>query len=124
MRLAPHIIWPLEFMLPHDASMRPAWMIRAGLFLYDHLAKRATLPGSRRVDLTQAPFKGTLTAGSTTGFAYADCWVEDSRLVVLNAIDARERGADIRTRTRFVSARRQDGSVARRNRARRPAHRR
>lgn len=108
LRLAPHIIWPLEFVLPHDASMRPAWMIRAGLFLYDHLAKRATLPGSRRVDLTQPPFKGALAAGSTTGFSYADCWVEDSRLVVLNAIDARERGADIRTRTRFVSARRQD----------------
>jgi glycerol-3-phosphate dehydrogenase len=109
LKLAPHIIWPLEFVLPHDASMRPAWMIRAGLFLYDHLAKRATLPGSRRVDLTKAPFKSTLTAGNTTGFAYADCWVEDSRLVVLNAIDARERGADIRTRTRFVNARRQDG---------------
>jgi glycerol-3-phosphate dehydrogenase len=108
LRLAPHIIWPLEFVLPYDASMRPAWMIRAGLFLYDHLAKRATLPGSRRVDLTQPPFKGALAAGSTTGFSYADCWVDDSRLVVLNAIDARERGADIRTRTRFVSARRQD----------------
>jgi glycerol-3-phosphate dehydrogenase len=109
LRLAPHIIWPLEFVLPHDAGMRPAWMIRAGLFLYDHLAKRKTLPGSRRVDLTQAPFKTTLTGSSTAGFTYADCWVEDSRLVVLNAIDARERGADIRTRTRFVGARRQDG---------------
>lgn len=102
--MAPHIIWPISFVLPHDASLRPAWMIRAGLFLYDHLAKRARLPGSRQLDLRRDPAGRPLKPSFTRGFSYADCWVEDSRLVVLNALDAAERGADIRTRCRFVGA--------------------
>jgi glycerol-3-phosphate dehydrogenase len=84
-------------------------MIRAGLFLYDHLASRRTLPRSARVDLARGPFAAGLKPSVVAGFSYADCWVEDSRLVVLNAIDARERGAQIRTRCRFEGARREGG---------------
>src|SRR5215210_4918008 len=102
--IAPHIVRPLTFVLPHDASLRPAWMIRAGLFLYDHLAPRSRLPASRAVDLRRSPAGAPLKPGLTRGFAYSDCWVDDSRLVVLNAIDAAERGAIVRTRCRFVSA--------------------
>jgi glycerol-3-phosphate dehydrogenase len=102
--LAPHIIWPLRFILPHDASLRSAWMIRAGLFLYDHLAARSRLPGSRALDLRLDGVGAPLKPAFTRGFAYSDCWVEDSRLVVLNALDAAERGASIRTRCRFISA--------------------
>ena len=102
--MAPHIIRPLRFVLPHDAGLRPAWMIRAGLFLYDHLAPRSRLPGSCALDLRRDPAGGPLKPAFTRGFAYSDCWVEDSRLVVLNALDAAERGATIRTRCRFVSA--------------------
>src|SRR3954453_928061 len=100
--MAPHIIRPLRFVLPHDAALRPAWMIRAGLFLYDHLASRSRLPASRGLDLTRAPTGRPLKSAFRRGFAYADCWVEDSRLVVLNALDAAERGAVVRTRCRFL----------------------
>ena len=103
LRNAPHIIWPLTFVLPHDSSQRPRWMIRAGLFLYDHLAARKSLPGSRSIDLTKAPEGKALNSSFKAGFTYADCWVEDSRLVVLNAMDAAARSATIRTRCRFVS---------------------
>jgi glycerol-3-phosphate dehydrogenase len=106
LRLAPHIIWPLRFVLPHDAGLRQAWMLRAGLFLYDHLARMRTLPGSRSVRLRTSTMGAPLQDRLTKGFVYSDCWVEDSRLVVLNAMDARARGADIRTRTGVVSARR------------------
>lgn len=102
--IAPHIIWPMTFVLPHDSSLRPAWMIRVGLFLYDHLARRERLPASRGLDLTRDPMGRPLKPTYTRGFAYADCWVQDSRLVVLNALDAAERGAEIRTRCRFVDA--------------------
>ncbi len=105
--IAPHIIWPMTFVLPHYPAIRPAWMIRAGLLLYDHLARRMTLPGSRQIDLRQHQAGEALDRRFTKGFSYADCWVDDARLVVLNAMDARERGAQIRTRTRFVSARRE-----------------
>jgi glycerol-3-phosphate dehydrogenase len=104
LRLAPHIIRPLRFVLPHDAGLRPAWMIRAGLFLYDHLASRSRLPGSRGLDLRRDPAGAPLKDVFRRGFAYSDCWVDDSRLVVLNAVDAAERGATIRTRCRFVGA--------------------
>lgn len=104
LKMAPHIIWPLEFVLPHSKQQRPAWMIRAGLFLYDHLARREKLPASRAVRFPPHPAAGILKPDYHRGFIYADCWVEDSRLVVLNAVDAAERGADIRTRTRLVSA--------------------
>lgn len=109
LRLAPHIVWPLRFVLPHDAGLRPAWMLRAGLFLYDHLARLRTLPGSKPVRLRTSPLGVPLRERLTKGFVYSDCWVEDSRLVVLNAMDARARGAEIRTRTGVESARRAEG---------------
>ena len=109
LRLAPHIIWPLRFVLPHDRGLRPAWMLRIGLFLYDHLARLRTLPGSKAVRLRNSPVGVPLQDRLTRGFVYSDCWVEDSRLVVLNAMDARARGAEIRTRTGVEAARRTDG---------------
>lgn len=107
---APHIIRPLRFVLPHDVSVRPAWMVRMGLFLYDHLARRERLEGSVRLDLTRDPRGAPLKPLTHVGFAYSDCAVDDSRLVVLNAMDARERGADIRVGTRLEGARRADGT--------------
>ncbi|MBS1199989.1 MAG: glycerol-3-phosphate dehydrogenase [Proteobacteria bacterium] len=98
--MAPHIMWPLRFVLPHDSHLRPAWMIRAGLVLYDHLARRHRLPGSFKVELADHPAGASLVAGFRTGFEYSDGWVDDARLVVLNAVDARERGATVLTRTR------------------------
>ncbi|MCH7889770.1 MAG: glycerol-3-phosphate dehydrogenase [Proteobacteria bacterium] len=106
---APHLIFPLRFVLPHTASQRPAWLIRAGLFLYDHLGGRRHLPGSRRLDLATHPAGVPLRPEFTRGFAYSDCSVDDSRLVVLNALGAAELGATIRPRTRCESARR-DGA--------------
>ncbi|MGE0210301.1 MAG: glycerol-3-phosphate dehydrogenase [Parvibaculaceae bacterium] len=102
LRSAPHIIWPLRFVLPHHEGLRPQWLLRIGLFLYDHIGGRDLLPGTRSLDLAGGPLKPQFTQG----FEYSDCWVEDSRLVVLNAIDARERGARILTRTEVVGARR------------------
>ena len=99
LKIAPHIIRRLEFILPHHRELRPRWLLRLGLFLYDTIGGRRTLPGTRTVDLRTAPHAGLLDPQLTTGFAYSDCWVEDARLVVLNAMDAREHGADIRTRT-------------------------
>jgi glycerol-3-phosphate dehydrogenase len=100
--IAPHIIWPLRFVLPHDKGLRPKWLLRLGLFLYDHLGGRKLLPATRSVDLTRPPHAGVLEERLKRGFEYSDCWVEDARLVVLNAMDAAERGADIRTRTECV----------------------
>ena len=107
--IAPHIIRPMEFVLPHAAGQRPAALIRAGLFLYDHLARRRRLPASRALRFPPHPATAVLRETLHRGFSYADCWVEDSRLVVLNAMDAAERGARIRTRTRLIAARRADG---------------
>src|SRR3984893_2641225 len=107
--IAPHIVWPASFILPHDKGLRPALVIEAGLFLYDWLARRNRLGRSRRLDLRTAKEGGPLKDHLTTGFAYSDCRVDDARLVVLNAVDARERGASIRTRTRCVSAKREQG---------------
>jgi len=109
LRLAPHIVWPMRFVLPHAAHLRPAWMIRTGLFLYDHLGGRKKLPGSRSLDLRTAPQGEPLRPEFSRGFEYSDCWVEDSRLVVLNARDAAERGATVLTRTAASAARRVDG---------------
>ncbi len=106
LRSAPHIMWPLRFVMPHDPSMRPVWMIRAGLFLYDHLARREVLAGSRTIDLRRHPAGAPLKRGFRKGFVYSDGWVDDARLVVLNAIDAAERGATVLTRWRCVDARR------------------
>jgi D-erythritol 1-phosphate dehydrogenase len=106
LRLAPHIIRPLLFVLPHDPGMRPAWMIRVGLWLYDHLGGRITLPGSRQVSFPHLEFSAGLKPGIRTGFVYADCRVDDSRLTIINAMSAREKGATVLTRTRFEGARR------------------
>ena len=103
---APHIVHPLRFVLPHRPHLRPAWMIRAGLFLYDHLGKREKLPASRGVRFgIDSPLKAEITRG----FEYSDCSVDDARLVVLNAMAARENGAHIHPHTRCVSARRSKG---------------
>ncbi|MFN0219427.1 MAG: glycerol-3-phosphate dehydrogenase [Hyphomicrobium sp.] len=96
---APHIIWPMRFVLPRVDGMRPDWMLRAGLFLYDHLAARRTLGASRSVDLGRDPAGRPLSSELESGFSYWDCWVDDARLVVLNAIAARESGATVLTRT-------------------------
>jgi glycerol-3-phosphate dehydrogenase len=99
---APHLSWPLRFVLPHDSHLRPAWMIRAGLFLYDHLAARKRLPASERVDLQRHPAGVPLDPRYRTGFVYSDGWVDDARLVLVNAMDAQERGASVFTRTACV----------------------
>ena len=104
MDAAPHISWPLRFVLPHDRHLRPKWMIRAGLFLYDHLAKRRRLPGSGTVDLRQHPAGAPLEARYRTGFVYSDGWIDDARLVVLTAMDAAEHGATVLTRTKCTHA--------------------
>ena len=106
---APHIIWPMRFIMPHAAHLRPRWLIRLGLFLYDHLGGRTSLPGSRAVDLEEHEAGAALLPEFTQGYAYSDCWVQDSRLVVLNALDAAERGADVRTRTACLGAERSGG---------------
>ncbi|MFO1270534.1 MAG: glycerol-3-phosphate dehydrogenase [Rubrivivax sp.] len=106
LRAAPHLIRPLRFVMPHDAAMRPAWVIRTGLFLYDHLARREVLPGSGAVDLRSGPLGAPLQPRFTQGFVYSDGWVDDARLVVANAVDARERGATVHTRTRCELAER------------------
>ena len=107
--IAPHIIWPLRFVLPHHSGLRPAWVLRLGLFLYDHIGGRKRLPPTRSLDLTSGEAGKSLNRRFRRGFEYSDCWVDDARLVVLNARDARNCGAEIRTRTRVVSAR-PDGS--------------
>jgi glycerol-3-phosphate dehydrogenase len=101
---APHLIEPLSFVLPHEPHLRPAWMIRAGLFLYDRLGGRMTLPRSFGVDLHHSRWGAGLQKRLTHGFVYADARVDDARLVVMTAMGARDKGADIRTRTRFARA--------------------
>ena len=100
----PHISWPLRFVLPHHAGLRPAWLLRLGLFIYDHLGGRKILPPTATIDLTTDPVGAPLKDSYKKAFEYSDCWVEDSRLVVLNARDAADRGVDIFTRTRCQSA--------------------
>lgn len=99
LRTAPHIVSPLEFVLPHVTGLRPKWMISLGLFLYDRLAGRRKLARSSAVSLNDSFLGEPLQAGYPDGFKYSDCWADDARLVVLNAIDAKARGADILTRT-------------------------
>ncbi len=110
LRTAPHIVWPLRFVLPHHAGLRPWWMLRAGLFLYDRLGGRRLLPGTRTLDLRRDPAGAPLKDGFARGFEYSDCWVDDSRLVALLARDAADRGATIRTRTRCTAAHRDGGA--------------
>ena len=107
--IAPHIIWPLRFVLPHHKGLRPAWLLRLGLFLYDHIGGRKKLPATRTLDLSQDAAGRPLKDDGATAFEYSDCWVEDSRLVVLNAMDAAAKGAAIHTRARVVSADREGG---------------
>jgi glycerol-3-phosphate dehydrogenase len=104
---APHIMRPLRFIMPHQPHLRPAWLIRIGLFFYDHLGKREKLAGSKHMtfDAATSPLKAEITQG----FEYSDCAVDDARLVVLNAIQAREQGAHIATQTRCISAYRENG---------------
>jgi glycerol-3-phosphate dehydrogenase len=109
LRAAPHIIWPLRFVLPYRAGGRPWWMLRAGLFLYDHLGGRKLLPPTRALDLRNDAAGEPLRDDLRRGFEYSDCWVDDARLVALTARDAADRGADIRTRTRCEAARTEDG---------------
>jgi glycerol-3-phosphate dehydrogenase len=109
LRGAPHIMRPLRFVMPHNSSMRPAWMIRAGLFLYDHLARREVLTGSSAIDLRGHAIGAPLKKSFTKGFVYSDGWVDDARLVVLNAIDAAGRGATVLTRRPCIDARRESG---------------
>lgn len=106
---APHLIEPLSFVLPHEPHLRPAWMIRAGLFLYDRIGGRMSLPRSFAVDLNGSRWGAGLQRRLTRGFVYADARVDDARLVVATAMAAREKGADVRTRTRFERAERIDG---------------
>jgi len=103
---APHIIHPLRFVLPHHKALRPAWLLRLGLFLYDHLGGRKILPGTKVLDLTQGEIGAPLLDVFRKGFEYSDCWVDDARLVVLNAMDAREKGAEVLVRSKCVSAHR------------------
>jgi glycerol-3-phosphate dehydrogenase len=105
----PHISWPLRFVLPHHRGLRPAWLLRLGLLVYDHLGGRKLLPPTRTLDLRTNPAGRPLKDTFKRAFEYSDCWVEDSRLVVLNARDAADRGATIRTRTRLEQARRGGG---------------
>ena len=107
--IAPHIVWPLRFVLPHHKGLRPAWLLRLGLFLYDHLGGRKRLPPTRTVRLRGNAAGRTLKPEFKAAFEYSDCWVEDSRMVLLNARDAAERGAAIATRTRCAAAEREDG---------------
>ncbi len=109
LRAAPHIIWPLRFVLPHHSGLRPIWMIRLGLFLYDHLGGRRLLPGTRVLDLRHRFVGEPLKRDFAIGFEYSDCWVEDSRLVLLNAQDAAAYGAEVLTRTECFEAEREAG---------------
>lgn len=102
---APHIIWPLRFVLPHHDGLRPAWLLRLGLFLYDHIGGRKILPPTKVLDLSSDKVGDGLNTRFRKGFEYSDCWVDDARLVVLNARDAADRSAVIRTRSRVTDVR-------------------
>ncbi len=108
--MAPHIIWPLRFVLPESKDSRPAWLLRLGLFLYDHLGGRKRLPPTRSLDLRRDLAGAALKPSMTRGFEYSDCWVMDARLVVLNARDAAARGAQILTHTEVISLKRRNGA--------------
>jgi glycerol-3-phosphate dehydrogenase len=107
--IAPHIVWPMRFVLPYRKGLRPRWLLRAGLFLYDHIGGRKRLPATRTIDLREDAAGKALKPGFTTGFEYSDCWVDDARLVVLNALDAADRGAEIRTCTEVTKLARTEG---------------
>ncbi len=108
-KIAPHIIWPLRFVLPHVPGLRPRWLLRLGLLRYDHIGGRKRLPATRSIDLARHPAGAPLKPGFHAAFEYSDGWVDDARLVVLNAKDAAEHGAEVRTRCPVTAARREDG---------------
>jgi glycerol-3-phosphate dehydrogenase len=108
-RIAPHIVWPLRFVLPHNTDLRPAWVLRIGLFLYDHLGGRRLLPPTKTIRLADDPAGEPLKSHYKLGFEYSDCWAEDARLVVLNARDAADKGAVIAPRMRCLSGAREGG---------------
>ena len=107
--IAPHIVWPMRFVLPVTSGMRPKWMLRAGLFLYDHIGGAGALPGAEAVELGQHSAGEHLRGPTKGAFEYSDCWVDDARLVVLNAVDAARMGTTIRTRTPVTAAWREGG---------------
>jgi len=109
LRVAGHLAWPTRFVVPHVPGLRPRWMIRLGLFLYDHLARRSMLPTSQAIRLDAAPYAPALQPRLKHGFVYSDCRVDDSRLVIANAVDAARRGARILVRTQCIAARRMNG---------------
>jgi glycerol-3-phosphate dehydrogenase len=113
LRTARHLVWPARFVMPHVPELRPRWMIRAGLFLYDHLTRRASLAGSNAVRLDRPPLNSGLKPEFRHGFEYSDCRVDDARLVIANAMSARELGALILPRTECLDARREMDSGAR-----------
>ncbi len=109
LKMAPHIIWPMRFILPYSKGMRPAWLLRLGLFLYDHLGFRKILPGTSHVKLNKSKFGEPLKSHFKFGYEYSDCWVDDSRLVILNAVDASLRGADIQNYCKVTKVEKSDG---------------
>jgi glycerol-3-phosphate dehydrogenase len=106
LRMAPHLIRPMRFVLPAEPGLRPAWMLRLGLLVYDHLGGRKILPPTRTIALADDALGTPLKRRYERGFEYSDCWADDARLVVVSALDAAERGATIRTRTRCIRAER------------------
>ena len=110
LQAAPHLVRPMRFVLPHHSGLRPAWLLRLGLFLYDHIGGRKLLPATKTVDLSEGPLGAPLKDEFTKGFEYTDCSVDDSRLVALCAVDAAARGATVLTRTAFVGAKRSGGA--------------
>ena len=106
---APHIVWPMRFVMPQGSGDRPRWLVRLGLMLYDTLGRRRRLPGTRTLDLARAPEGAPLSSEFRIAYEYSDCWVDDARLVVLTALDAAERGARILTRCPCTAARRDGG---------------
>ena len=109
LRAAPHVIWPLRFILPHHQALRPRWLIRLGLFLYDHIGGRKLLPSSHSVNLSEHVSGNALKPEYKSGFEYSDCWVQDARLVVLNVMDAASRGCNVQVRTEVTDLIRKDG---------------
>ena len=109
LKMAPHIIWPMRFILPHSKGMRPAWLLRLGLALYDHLGFRKILPGTSHVKLNNSEFGLPLKSNFKFGYEYSDCWVDDSRLVILNAIDASSKGANIQNYCKVINVEKFNG---------------
>ncbi len=108
LKAAPHIIWPMRFVLPHQKDQRPAWLVRIGLFLYDHMGGRKLLPPTKVLKRANTDKLDPLQSEYTKAFEYSDCWVEDARLVVLNAVDAAERGAEVLTRSPCIGLERHE----------------